>query len=127
MNNHPLSAITIKGNRVLLGIPEVPLTDLADIPKPQPDSPIFIPDHFLTKKDRKASEWVILKLGTSLDENGNTVPGKGRSGTISDELQVGQHVIVNHIQGWHDVLIDGRKARIMSSLDILCVLQQANE
>jgi len=117
-----LEQISIRGNRVLLSQPITPWTDYADTPKPRPESPIWIPPHFWSRKDREAAEWLIIKLGVSF-ENGCEIRGRARTGAIPEQLAVGQRVLVAHNMGFQMVVVDGQPCRIMSALDIICVLE----
>lgn len=105
--------VQIKGNRVLLKVPEEPWTDLADVPRPMANQTIFIPQYLYERKERKASEWEIVALGK-----------EGRSGKVPQELKPGQRVLVNHQMGCQELRHNGQKMRIMGCPDILCILEK---
>lgn len=104
--------ITIRGNRVLLKVPDEPWTDYADLPRPVPGQRIYVPAFLHERKDRMVSEWEVVALGD-----------RGRSGVVPPELKPGQHVLVNHQMGCQELRHNGEKMRIMGAPDVFCILE----
>lgn len=128
--------IKIQGCRVLVRAPEKPhLPHLAEGDLTFVEygpCKIIIPQTSEHQTQRKLSEWEIVALGTvgRAPKKGSKFKSKlsfARNIPVPSELQVGQHVLVDHTMGFQAYEYQGEVMRIYSAEDIEAILALAQD